>query len=64
MRNTERLVNALKHTSVLFVETPIIFTKDYNELIEPSGILKVILAAESKIKNRQFTLLFKINSNS
>jgi nicotinamidase-related amidase len=42
LKNTQKLVAALKDTSVIFVETPIIFTKDYRELIEPSGILKVI----------------------
>ncbi|EKX39365.1 hypothetical protein GUITHDRAFT_76475, partial [Guillardia theta CCMP2712] len=42
LRNTLKIINSLKDTSVLFIETPIIFTKDYSELLEPSGILKVI----------------------
>jgi nicotinamidase-related amidase len=42
LRNTMRIIDTLKGTSVLMIETPIIFTEDYSELVEPSGILKII----------------------
>jgi nicotinamidase-related amidase len=42
LKNTLRIIDALKDTSTIFVETPIIFTEDYRELVEPSGILKAI----------------------
>jgi nicotinamidase-related amidase len=42
LNNTIKIIEELRGSSVLFVETPIIFTKDYSELVEPSGILKVI----------------------
>merc|ERR1719159_1030756 len=42
LANTLKLVAALDKTPALFIETPIIFTKDSRELIEPSGILKII----------------------
>jgi nicotinamidase-related amidase len=42
LNNTLALLNAIKHTDVLIVTTPILFTPDYSELTDPVGILKVI----------------------
>ena len=39
---TIQLVEALKDTPVTMIETPIIFTEDYSELVNPVGILKTI----------------------
>jgi len=41
--NTLRVVDALKATTTTLVQTPIIFTDDYSELINPVGILKTIV---------------------
>jgi nicotinamidase-related amidase len=41
--NTIRVVNGLKGTSTTLIQTPIIFTDDYSELINPVGILKTIV---------------------
>ncbi len=43
LNNTLRLVEALKGTQTTLVQTPIIFTDDYSELINPVGILKTIV---------------------
>ena len=40
--NTARLLDAVRDTSVTIIDTPIIFTEDYSELINPVGILKII----------------------
>ena len=42
LQNTLRLVEQLKDTSVLLIQTPIIFTPTYEELNEPVGILKLV----------------------
>ena len=39
---TLKLVDALKDSPVTMIETPIIFTEDYGELVNPVGILKTI----------------------
>lgn len=40
--NTLDLLERLKPTEALMITTPIIFTPDYSELIDPVGILKVV----------------------
>jgi len=40
--NTIELVESLRSTDVLIISTPIIFTPNYEELVEPVGILKTI----------------------
>jgi nicotinamidase-related amidase len=40
LNNTLNLINELE--DILIISTPIIFSKDYSELIEPVGILKTI----------------------
>ncbi len=42
LRNTVRLVEQLIPTPVLIISTPIIFTPDYRELVDPVGILRTI----------------------
>lgn len=42
LTNTLKIIDTLKDTSTMLIETPIVFTKDYSELVEPCGILKVI----------------------
>lgn len=42
LNNTLTLLEALKPSSVPFIHTPIVFTEDYSELVEPVGILKII----------------------
>jgi len=42
LANTVDLVERLRSTSLLIVDTPVIFTPDYSELVEPTGILKAI----------------------
>jgi nicotinamidase-related amidase len=42
LANTVDLVERLRSTPLLIVDTPIIFTSDYSELVEPTGILKAI----------------------
>ena len=42
LANTIDLIEGLLHTPCLFISTPIIFTPDYAELVEPMGILKAI----------------------
>ena len=38
----QEIIEKCKGTNTLLIETPIIFTKDYRELVEPCGILKTI----------------------
>jgi nicotinamidase-related amidase len=45
LANTLALIEALKETPATLVATPIVFTEDYSELVEPEGILKAIKAA-------------------
>jgi diguanylate cyclase (GGDEF)-like protein/PAS domain S-box-containing protein len=40
--NTLATLNRLRNTGVKIISTPILFTPDYSELIEPIGILKTI----------------------
>jgi nicotinamidase-related amidase len=42
IKNVLRLVTQLQHTDVPIVSTPIVFTPDYRELLDPVGILKTI----------------------
>jgi nicotinamidase-related amidase len=42
LANTVELVERLRSTPILIVDTPIIFTPDYSELVEPTGILKSV----------------------
>ena len=43
LANTITLLSTLRDTPVLLASTPIVFTPDYSELIEPVGILKAIV---------------------
>jgi nicotinamidase-related amidase len=42
LEHTHRVLNALGDTDALLIDTPIIFTPDYSELVNPVGILKTI----------------------
>jgi nicotinamidase-related amidase len=42
LANTVELVERLRSEPILIVDTPIIFTPDYRELVEPTGILKAV----------------------
>jgi nicotinamidase-related amidase len=42
LTNTIDLLDSLRTTPALIVETPIFFTPDYSELVEPTGVLKLI----------------------
>ncbi len=42
VENTIYLLEKLVHTPVLIIATPILFTPDYQELVDPVGILKTI----------------------
>jgi len=42
LANTVDLLQRVSATSILIVATPIVFTSDYRELIEPVGILKTV----------------------
>jgi nicotinamidase-related amidase len=42
LANTVDLVERLRPQPILIVDTPIIFTPDYSELVEPTGILKTV----------------------
>jgi len=42
LKNTERMLDGLVASPMLIVSTPIVFTPDYRELSEPTGILEVI----------------------
>ena len=43
LANSLDLVERLRDTTVLLASTPIVFTPDYSELVEPVGILKAIV---------------------
>lgn len=40
--NTVDLVERLRSNPILIVDTPVIFTSDYSELVEPTGVLKAV----------------------
>jgi nicotinamidase-related amidase len=42
IENTISLLESVKDTPILIISTPIFFTSDYQELVEPTGILKTI----------------------
>jgi nicotinamidase-related amidase len=42
LANTVEVVERLRLKPILIVDTPIIFTPDYSELVEPTGVLKAI----------------------
>lgn len=42
LSNTIEIIRSLQPTPALIISTPILFTPDYSELIEPVGILKTI----------------------
>ena len=42
LSNTLSLIEALESRNATLIQTPIIFTEDYSELVDPVGILKVI----------------------
>lgn len=41
--NTVKLIESLSATDVLIISTPIVFTQNYEELVEPTGILQTIV---------------------
>jgi len=43
LKNTLSMLDKLKSTDVMFIQTPIIFTENYSELVNPVGILKAIV---------------------
>ena len=43
LEKTVAMLNALAPTDATLISTPIMFTKDYAELVEPTGILKTIV---------------------
>ena len=45
LSNTLALIDVVKNTSIVLATTPIVFTPDYSELVEPAGILKAIKEA-------------------
>ncbi|MES9862319.1 MAG: cysteine hydrolase [Candidatus Thiodiazotropha sp. LLP2] len=47
LNNTVNLLNHLKDTSALLINTPIVFTTDYSEITQPVGILKTIKDVEA-----------------
>ena len=42
LENTLRLIDALKDTEVHIINTPILFSEDYSELHDPSGLMATI----------------------
>ena len=42
LANTQQMLERLKDSPALIISTPIVFTVDYRELSEPTGILEVI----------------------
>jgi nicotinamidase-related amidase len=42
LENTLSLVDAIEGTNAMMIQTPIVFTENYDELVNPVGILKVI----------------------
>ncbi|MCG7869018.1 MAG: isochorismatase [gamma proteobacterium symbiont of Stewartia floridana] len=47
LNNTVNLLNRLKESPVLLINTPIVFTADYSEITQPVGILKTIKEIEA-----------------
>jgi nicotinamidase-related amidase len=47
LENTLHLVNHLVESKAILIQTPIYFTKDYSELVQPVGILKAIKGAKA-----------------
>lgn len=47
LQNTLRMVDRLHTSDVLLIQTPIIFTENYEELVNPVGILKAIVDAKA-----------------
>jgi nicotinamidase-related amidase len=45
LSKTIALIDAVKNSEITLVTTPIMFTEDYSELVEPAGILKAIKEA-------------------
>lgn len=45
LANVVDFIERVRGTSVLLVNTPIVFTPDYSELVEPFGILKIVKEA-------------------
>ncbi len=45
LSRTLALIEAVKNSPIVLVTTPIVFTPDYSELVEPAGILKAIKEA-------------------
>ncbi len=45
LSNTLSLIDDIKETDALIITTPIIFTADYSELVDPVGILEVVKQA-------------------
>ena len=43
LANTVKLLESVSDTETLLISTPIVFTPDYEELVEPTGILKAIV---------------------
>ena len=43
LANTVKLLDSASDTEALIISTPIVFTPDYAELVEPTGILKAIV---------------------
>lgn len=41
--NTVKLIESLSATDALIISTPIVFTQNYQELVEPTGILQTIV---------------------
>ena len=42
LENTLRLIEAIKDTDIPIINTPILFSADYNELLEPKGLMATI----------------------
>ena len=42
LANTQKLLRGLQDSNALLISTPIVFTPDYRELSQPTGILEVI----------------------
>jgi len=47
LHNSLDILNRLKDTFVTIISTPILFTPDYSELVEPVGILKIIKESQA-----------------
>ncbi len=43
LKNTCRLLESLKDSDITIISTPILFTEDFSEVVEPVGILKTIV---------------------